>query len=88
MWAHWCPRWSPCSGEARNTSNQRTLTEFEKHLSEAEAKAESSQASMEKTSKLLIDVSAGIDHLHDKVRDLAPPAPSASRGQLTLFPAT
>ena len=58
------------SGEARNTSNQRMLAEFEQHLTEAQAKLTAAKDNEGRSSKLLVDVKAGVDHLSDKLEKL------------------
>lgn len=60
------------SGEARNTSNQRMLTEFEEHLTAALQRRDALQAEDAGASRLLVDVVAGVDHLYDKVEGLKP----------------
>lgn len=60
------------SGEARNTSNQRMVTEFEQHLTAAQSVAKESETDVKRNSKLLIQVETGINHLHDKVETLKP----------------
>ena len=58
------------SGEARNTSNQRMLTEFEHHLSESRQRLTTAKDLEIRTTKLLVDVSAGIEHLYDKLEKI------------------
>jgi hypothetical protein len=58
------------SGEARNTSNQRMLAEFEQHLSESQQKLNAAKENEGRSSKLLVDVKAGVDHLSDKLEKL------------------
>jgi len=52
------------SGEARNTSNQRILTEFEQHLTNAESKKQGAEDSLTSSTQMLVRVKTGIDHLH------------------------
>jgi hypothetical protein len=60
------------SGEARNTSNQRMLKDFEAQLTIAERKEEDGETMLNSTSNMLVRVKTGIDHLHDKLETLSP----------------
>lgn len=60
------------SGEARNTSNQRMLKDFEAQLTSTERKEEDGEAMLASTSNMLVRVKTGIDHLHDKLEKLQP----------------
>lgn len=60
------------SGEARNTSNQRMLSEFEEHLTDAEKKKDEGDSKLKQSTQMLIKVKTGIDHLHDKLAGLQP----------------
>lgn len=60
------------SGEARNTSNQRMLKDFEAQLTATERKEEEGEAMLSSTSNMLVRVKTGIDHLHDKLEKLQP----------------
>jgi len=60
------------SGEARNTSNQRMVSEFEQHLTTAEKAVETHQTDLRRNETLLVRVRTGIDHLHDKLETLKP----------------
>lgn len=55
------------SGEARNTSNQRVVTEFEKYLNDAKNAIQTHEQSLQRSQTLLVDIGTGVDHLHDKV---------------------
>lgn len=60
------------SGEARNTSNQRMVSEFEKYLHEAEKALAAHQTDVSRNEALLVQLHTGVDHLHDKVDTLKP----------------
>lgn len=60
------------SGEARNTANQRTLTEFEKHLTDATSKCENTESRWTNANSILVKVKAGVDHMYDKMGTLKP----------------
>jgi len=60
------------SGEARNTSNQRMLTEFENHLTESETRKGTGESKLKAATQMLVKVKTGIDHLHDKLATLQP----------------
>ncbi len=74
------------SGEARNTGNQRMLAEFEAHLHDQQQRASDARDRTGRTTKLLVRVKTGIDHLHDKLDRLKPVqfrAASTARDRLT-----
>eukprot|EP00050_Salpingoeca_kvevrii_P006992 m.293106 g.293106 ORF g.293106 m.293106 type:complete len:489 (-) comp12729_c0_seq1:2490-3956(-) len=58
------------SGDARNSSNNRMVEEFQQHLSQVKARCDDALEGESKTSMLLVRVVAGIDHLMDKVNNL------------------
>eukprot|EP00040_Diaphanoeca_grandis_P012996 m.65778 g.65778 ORF g.65778 m.65778 type:complete len:506 (-) comp23600_c0_seq2:352-1869(-) len=58
------------TGEARNTSNQRMVTEFEQYLTAAEKAAQTAQVEVNRNEALLVRVRTGVDHLHDKLDTL------------------
>jgi len=58
------------SGEARNTSNQRMMKEFESHLTSAEGRRSDANGKLAETSAMLVRVKTGIDHLYDKLDNL------------------
>eukprot|EP00051_Salpingoeca_urceolata_P014901 m.190209 g.190209 ORF g.190209 m.190209 type:complete len:496 (-) comp18223_c2_seq1:98-1585(-) len=60
------------SGEARNTSNQRMLKEFEQHLTDTEARCDTAKQQGSQVTRVLVDVKSGIDHLHHKLEKLKP----------------
>jgi len=60
------------TGEARNTSNQRMVTEFEQYLSGASETADKAQGELNKNDELLVRIRTGVDHLHDKLDTLKP----------------
>lgn len=60
------------SGEARNAGNQRMLGEFEAHLKSVETKCLSLKESNERSTKTLVRLQTGINHLMDKLARLKP----------------
>ena len=60
------------SGEARNTGNQRMLTEFELHLSQAEQRSKKAKEASDRTQKTLVSLSTGIDALYEKLGSIKP----------------
>eukprot|EP00043_Microstomoeca_roanoka_P027595 m.15074 g.15074 ORF g.15074 m.15074 type:complete len:504 (-) comp7784_c0_seq1:79-1590(-) len=60
------------SGEARNTGNQRMLSEFEAHLREVERKGGKAKQNTERTTKVLVALSAGIEALYEKLGSIKP----------------
>jgi len=60
------------SGEARNTGNQRMLSEFEAHLRDVEKRANKSQVSTERATKVLVALSAGVEALYEKLGSIKP----------------
>ena len=51
-----------------NRSGQKVLEEFEEHLRSEEKRLKESRARLNKLSKLLIQVKAGIEHLFEKLQ--------------------
>jgi len=60
------------SGEARTTGNQRMLSEFEAHLRESEAKAQSAREVSERLTKILVNLQTGVEALHEKLGSIKP----------------
>lgn len=60
------------SGEERNTSNQRMVSEFELYLTRERAKCAEAEEVVKRNVQLLVQVKSGIDHLHDKLETLKP----------------
>jgi len=52
------------------TSGERLLEEYESHVEAEENRKEESQSQLEKTSKTLLDVKSGIEHLTEKLKVL------------------
>ncbi|XP_013412590.1 coiled-coil domain-containing protein 151 [Lingula anatina] len=58
------------TGEAKLSSGQRLLEEFETHLAEEERRKEEAGERLDKASKILVSVKAGVEHLSDKLTHL------------------
>jgi hypothetical protein len=58
------------SGEAKLSSGQRLLEEYEEHVAEEEQRKNDAQAKLEKASKILVDVKSGVEHLTEKLKVL------------------
>lgn len=61
------------SGEAKLSSGQHLLEEYEQHLADEEQRHDESQAKLEKRSKMFGDVKSGVEHLAEKLRTLKMP---------------
>ncbi|XP_046844613.1 outer dynein arm-docking complex subunit 3-like [Xenia sp. Carnegie-2017] len=70
------------SGEAKLSSGQRLLEEFQQRLLDEEKKLEESRIRQERASKTLINVKAGVEHLADKLQHLKAPKGHVPRAQL------
>ncbi|XP_065068944.1 outer dynein arm-docking complex subunit 3-like [Rhopilema esculentum] len=71
------------SGEAKMSSGQRMLEDFQAKLAEEEKKCEEAKQRQERSSRILVDVKAGIDHLADKLQYLKAPKGHVPQAQLT-----
>eukprot|EP00794_Sanderia_malayensis_P015955 gene15955-17560_t len=71
------------SGEAKMSSGQRMLEEFQARLAEEERKCEEIKQRQERSSRILVDVKAGIEHLADKLQYLKAPKGHVPQAQLT-----
>eukprot|EP01147_Barroeca_monosierra_P010845 gene10845-2921_t len=60
------------SGEARNTGNQRMLSDFEAHLREVERRGAKAQQNTERATKILVSLAAGIEALYEKLSSIKP----------------
>ncbi|CAK8674702.1 outer dynein arm-docking complex subunit 3-like [Clavelina lepadiformis] len=58
------------SGEAKLSSGQRTLEDFELHLNEQESRRDDAAEKLERASHVLVSVKAGVEHLADKLQHL------------------
>ncbi|XP_022084175.1 coiled-coil domain-containing protein 151-like [Acanthaster planci] len=65
------------SGEARLSSGQRMLEQFQAHLKNEEDRRTTSQDKLDKSSKILVNVKSGVEHLADKLQHL-----KASKGHV------
>eukprot|EP00118_Oscarella_pearsei_P002609 m.11020 g.11020 ORF g.11020 m.11020 type:complete len:554 (+) comp22903_c0_seq1:22-1683(+) len=61
------------SGEANLSSGQKMLEDFEVHLKGARDKLESTKADTDRSTKVLLSVKAGVDHLAEKLQSLKAP---------------
>ncbi|XP_071947266.1 outer dynein arm-docking complex subunit 3-like isoform X2 [Antedon mediterranea] len=58
------------SGEAKLSSGQRMLEEFQSHLKSEEDRRDISKTKLDKCSKILVSVKSGVEHLADKLQHL------------------
>lgn len=58
------------SGEAKLSSGQQVLEEFETHLAEEEERREDALDKLDRSSKILTDVKSGVEHLSEKLKHL------------------
>lgn len=58
------------SGEAKLSSGQMTLEEFENHLAKEEKRREDADQKLQRASRILVAVKAGVEHLSDKLHHL------------------
>ncbi|PIK45233.1 putative coiled-coil domain-containing protein, partial [Apostichopus japonicus] len=65
------------SGEAKLSSGQRMLEEFQAHLKTEATRREEGKGKTDKTSKILVNVKAGVEHLADKLQHI-----KASKGHV------
>ncbi|XP_046376199.1 outer dynein arm-docking complex subunit 3-like [Haliotis cracherodii] len=65
------------SGEAKLSSGQAVLEEFEAHLSKEENRRDDGDQNLQRGSKILVQVKAGVEHLADKLHHL-----KASKGHV------
>ncbi|XP_033104180.1 coiled-coil domain-containing protein 151-like [Anneissia japonica] len=65
------------SGEAKLSSGQRMLEEFEGYLKKEEERRDGSKTKLDKCSKILVSVKSGVEHLADKLQHL-----KASKGHV------
>jgi len=71
------------SGEAKMSSGQRMLEDFQAKLAEEEKRCEESKQRQERSSRILVDVKAGIEHLAGKLQYLKAPKGHVPKAQLT-----
>lgn len=71
------------SGEAKMSSGQRMLEDFQAKLAEEEKRCEESKKRQDRSSRILVDVKAGIEHLADKLQYLKAPKGHVPQAQLT-----
>lgn len=65
------------SGEAKLSSGQRMLEEFQAHLKLEENRRDEGQGKTDRASKILVNVKAGVEHLADKLQHI-----KASKGHV------
>lgn len=65
------------SGEAKLSSGQRMLEEFQAHLKKEEMRRDDGKGKTDKASKILVNVKAGVEHLADKLQHI-----KASKGHV------
>lgn len=72
------------SGEAKLSSGQRLLEEFETHLKEEEQRQDTACNRLEKSSKILTNIKSGVEHLSEKLKHLK--AASSQVGKSKISP--
>ncbi|KAK6167857.1 hypothetical protein SNE40_021789 [Patella caerulea] len=58
------------SGEAKLSSGEMMLEEYETHLQKEEARRDEADEKLQRSSKILVSVKAGVEHLADKLHHL------------------
>lgn len=73
------------SGDAKLSSGQRVLEDFQSHLAKEEERRDAAQEKLENNSTIMVSVKAGVEHLSDKLYHL-----KASKGHVPTaqIPAT
>lgn len=71
------------SGEAKLSSGQRMLEEFQQRLAEEEKNCTDAKDRLDRASKTLVNVKAGIEHLADKLQHLKAPKGHVPQAQLS-----
>jgi len=71
------------SGEAKLSSGQRMLEEFQQRLNDEEKRCEEANQRQERTSRILVNVKAGVEHLADKLQHLKAPKGNVPQAQLS-----
>lgn len=56
------------TGEAKLSSGQRLLEEYEEHVKAEEVRRNEAQERLERASKILVDVKTGVEHLTEKLK--------------------
>ncbi|XP_071495771.1 outer dynein arm-docking complex subunit 3-like [Diadema antillarum] len=72
------------SGEAKLSSGQRMLEEFESHLKKEEERQEECSSKLDKCSKILVQVKAGVAHLADKLQHIKANKGHVPQAQLSV----
>jgi len=70
------------SGEAKMSSGQRLLEEFQDRLGDKEKKFTDVRQRQEHSSRILVDVKAGVEHLADKLQHLKAPKGQVPQAQI------
>ncbi|KAI0217961.1 Coiled-coil domain-containing protein 151 [Lamellibrachia satsuma] len=71
------------TGEAKLSSGQRILEDFEKHVADAEAERDKVREYLEKASKILTDVKIGVEHLAHKLQHLKAPSSQVQKAKIS-----
>jgi len=70
------------SGEAKMSSGQRLLEEFQDRLKQKEQKHSDVKTRQERVSRILVDAKAGVEHLADKLQHLKAPKGHVPQAQI------
>jgi len=71
------------SGEAKLSSGQRLLEEFETHLAEEEGRREAAQDRLDKSSRILTSAKSGVEHLAEKLKHLKAPSSQVQKAKIS-----
>ncbi|XP_043940554.1 outer dynein arm-docking complex subunit 3 [Protopterus annectens] len=70
------------SGESKLSSGQQMLEELQSHLKQEEARRDKAKDNLDTTSKVLMSVKAGVEHLADKLQHVKLPKSHVPKAQL------
>ncbi|EDV28138.1 Coiled-coil domain-containing protein 151 [Trichoplax sp. H2] len=71
------------SGEAKLSSGERMLEEFQAHLGSEETRYQDAKVRQERAARVLVNVKAGIEHLADKLAHIKVPKGHVPQAQLS-----
>ena len=71
------------SGEAKLSSGERMLEEFQAHLASEETRFQETKVRQERAARILVNVKAGIEHLADKLAHIKVPKGHVPLAQLS-----
>lgn len=71
------------TGEAKMSSGQRLLEEFETHLTEEQLRQDATQDKLDKNSRILTDIKTGMDHLAKKLKQVKAPQSQVQKANIS-----